>query len=235
MTSIVDRLLTDPPAIHGDEESGQERLTHGLSVPALRFIAETVRPGHRTLETGAGFSTIVFASVGATHTTVMPNAFEVDRIKAYCAANQIDDGNVTFQVQPSERVLPVLDDDPLDLVLIDGSHSFPHTYIDWFYTAHRLNVGGYLLLDDVHIWTGRQLRDFMRADPAWEFVTEYLGRTSLFRKVAATDPDVLWTDQPVVVKRSGLGNRGRAMQAISMLRHGQTDELRKLARGMIGR
>ncbi len=235
MTSIVDRLIADPPAIHGDEESGQARLTHGLSVPALRFLTETVRPGHSTLETGAGFSTIVFANAGSTHTTVMPNAFEVDRIKAYCAANQIDHGNVTFEVKPSERVLPLLDQDPLDLVLIDGSHSFPHTFIDWFYTAHRLNVGGHLLLDDVHIWTGRELRDFMQDDPAWKLENEYLGRTTLFRKIAPTDPDVLWTDQSPVMRRSHLGHRGRARQAISMLRHGQTDELRKLARGMIGR
>ncbi len=235
MTSILDRLIANPPAIHGDEATGQERLTHGLSVPALRFIADTVRPEHRTLETGAGFSTIVFASSGATHTTVMPNAFEVDRIKAYCAEQQIDVSNVTFEVKPSERVLPALAPDPLDLVLIDGSHSFPHTFIDWFYTAHRLNVGGHLLLDDVHIWTGRELRDFMQDDPAWKLDSEFLGRTALFRKIAPTDPDVLWTDQPAVMQRSHLGHRGRALQAISMLRHGQTSELRKLARGMLSR
>lgn len=235
MTGIVDQLLASQPAIHGDEASGQERMTHGLSTPALRFIAETVRDGQRTLETGSGYSTIVFASVGSDHTVVVPNVFEGERIRAYCASCGIDDSRVSFHFEPSERVLPGLDPDPLDLVLIDGSHSFPHTFIDWFYTAHRLNVGGWLLLDDVHLWTGRVLRDFLDEDPAWDRVTEYLGRTSLFRKVTETDPDVLWTDQPVVVKRSGLATRARAQQAISMLRNGQRDELVALARRTLGR
>jgi hypothetical protein len=46
--------------------------------------------------------------------------------------------------------------DPLDLVLVDGSHSFPQVFfIDWFYTAGALKIGGHLLVDDVHVWTGR--------------------------------------------------------------------------------
>lgn len=235
MTDFVDELIARQPAIHGDEEAGQERMTHGLSTPALRFIAATVKEGQRTLETGSGYSTIVFAKAGSEHTVVVPNEFEGGRIRKYCASAGIDDSRVTFHFEPSERVLPLLPPDPLDLVLIDGSHSFPHTFIDWFYTAHRLNVGGYMLIDDVHLWTGRELRDFLIKDPAWKRETEFLGRTVLFRKVAATDPDVLWTDQPVVVKRSGLRSRARIQQAASMLRYGQRDELAGLVRRTLGR
>jgi len=57
----------------------------------------------------------------------------------------------------------------------------------------------------------------------------------LFRKVAATDPDVLWTDQPVVVRRSGLKTRARIQQAASMLRYGQRDQLAGLVRRTLGR
>jgi predicted O-methyltransferase YrrM len=235
VTEIVDQLIADQPAIHGDDALGQERMTHGLSTPALRFLAATVESGHRTLETGSGYSTIVFAAAGSEHTVVVPNEFEGGRIREYCASAGIDDSRVTFHFEPSERVLPSLPADPLDVVLIDGSHSFPHTFIDWFYTAHRLVVGGYLLLDDVHLWTGRELRDFLVKDPAWERETEYLGRTTLFRKVAATDPDVLWTDQPVVLRRSGLKTRARVQQAASMLRYGQRDELAVLVRRALGR
>lgn len=235
MTGIVDQLISAQPAIHGDEEAGQERMTHGLSTPALRFLADTVQSGHRTLETGSGYSTIVFASAGSDHTVVVPNEFEGQRIREYCASAGIDDSGVKFHFEPSERVLPGLPDDPLDVVLIDGSHSFPHTFIDWFYTAHRLNVGGWLLVDDIHLWTGRVLRDFLVEDPAWDRVTEYLGRTALFRKVAETDPDVLWTDQPVVVRRSRLATQARLQQAVSMLRNGQRDELAGLVRRTLGR
>lgn len=235
MTDIVDELIASQPAIHGDEAAGQERMTHGLSTPALRFLAATVEEGQRTLETGSGYSTIVFAAAGSEHTVVVPNEFEGGRIREYCAAAGIDSSRVTFHFEPSERVLPQLPADPLDVVLIDGSHSFPHTFIDWFYTAHRLVVGGWMLIDDVHLWTGRELRDFLVADPAWERETEFLGRTALFRKVAETDSDVLWTDQPVVVRRSGLRTRARVQQATSMLRYGQRDELAGLVRRTLGR
>jgi predicted O-methyltransferase YrrM len=235
VTGIVDQLISTQPAIHGDEEIGQERMTHGLSTPALRFLADTVRSGQRTLETGSGYSTIVFAAAGSDHTVVVPNEFEGQRIREYCATAGIDDSRVSFHFEPSERVLPGLAPDPLDVVLIDGSHSFPHTFIDWFYTAHRLNVGGYLLVDDVHLWTGRVLRDYLIEDPAWNRETEFLGRTVLFRKVAATDADVLWTDQPVVVRRSRLATQARVQQALSMLRNGQRDELAGLVRRALGR
>jgi predicted O-methyltransferase YrrM len=235
VTDVVDELIAQPPAVHGDEAVGEERMTHGLSTPALRFLAATVESGHRTLETGSGYSTIVFASAGSEHTVVVPNEFEGGRIREYCASVGIDDSRVSFHFEPSERVLPRLAPDPLDVVLIDGSHSFPHTFIDWFYTAHRLNVGGWMLIDDIHLWTGRVLRDFLVKDPAWDRETEFLGRTALFRKVTATDPDVLWTDQPVVVRRSGLQTRARVQQAASMLRYGQRDELAGLVRRTLGR
>lgn len=235
MSDIVDQLLTNPPAIHGDEGAGQDRVTYGLGAPALRHIAAAVKPGDVTLETGAGFSTIIFTQVGADHTAVIPNAFEGERIREHCAANQIDTSHLKFHFEPSERVLPRLEPTPLDFVLIDGSHSFPHTFIDWFYTAHRLKVGGTLLIDDVHLWTGRELRDFLKHDPAWVLRDEFLGRTVRFEKIAETDPDVLWTDQPVVVRRSGLKTRARLQQAVSMLRHGQTAELKTMVRQAVGR
>lgn len=235
MPDIVDQLLANPPAVHGDEEAGQHRETHGLGTPALRHIAKTVKPGQRTLETGSGYSTIVFAQVGAQHTAVTPNAFEGERIREYCAANGISTDNLKFEFEPGERILPRLAPDPLDFVLIDGSHSFPHTFIDWFYTAHRLTVGGQMLIDDVHLWTGRELRDYLKKDPAWEMRDEFLGRTALFEKVAVTDPDALWTDQPVVLKRSGIKTRARVQQAVSMVRHGQTSELKTFVRQALGR
>jgi hypothetical protein len=44
-------------------------------------------------------------------------------------------GLVTFEINRSELALPALDPEPLDLVLIDGSHAFPHVFVDWMYTA----------------------------------------------------------------------------------------------------
>ena len=220
----LQQLLDDAPAIHG-EAGGDDLITHGLLVGALEFIDRIVQPGSRTLETGSGYSTILFAMKGAQHTCIVPNQPEIDRILAYCEQQSIDTSNLTFQAKPSERVLPTLDTGPLDLVLIDGSHSFPQVFIDWFYIAEALQVGGHMLVDDVHLWTGRVLRDFLAAEPEWQIVDELGGRTAIVRKVGEVDPDRVWNEQPYVLTKTHLGAPTMARQSVSMVRHGHADEL----------
>ena len=226
--TTLDTLLRDRPAIHGDD--GSDPMTHGLVEAGLRLLEREVRPGSRTLETGSGYSTIVLAAQGAAHTCIVPNQHEVDRIRAYCDQVQIDTSSVTFHVEPSERVLPGLDLGELDVVLIDGSHSFPQVFIDWFYTATALKRVGRLIVDDIHVWTGRVLRDFLAAEPAWRVDDEVSGRTAILTKVGDVDPDQLWSDQRYVVAKSGLGAVGKARMAASMVRHGHVKELAGHAR-----
>lgn len=204
----------------------------GSSEELLRFLEANVGPTSRTLETGAGLSTVVFAARGARHTCVTPGAHEVERIKSYCAANGISTATVTFRNEPSEYVLPHLDQTPLDLVLIDGSHSFPSPFIDWFYTAFRLRVGGHLIIDDVQLWTGRVLERFLDAEPEWELVERQRMRTSVFVKQAAVDELKDWMDQPFVVRRSRpLQASYTAATAVELLRERQLMAfLRKVAR-----
>lgn len=220
----LDQLLTDAPPIHGD-------MTHALIPPALRRIAETVRPGMRTLETGSGHSTIAFALAGAEHICIVPSEDEIAAIRRYCDEHGVDLGRVTFHAQPSEHVLPALDPGPLDFVLIDGSHSFPQVFIDWFFVAEALREGATLMVDDTHVWTGRALRDFLAAEPGWQLETELLGRTAVVKKTAPADLNRVWFDQPYVARRTGFGRPlSKARQALSMLRHGQAGELAELVR-----
>jgi predicted O-methyltransferase YrrM len=215
----VDQLIADAPPLHGD-------ITHGLLAEALSLISGTVGSGDRTLETGSGYSTITFAMTGAEHTCVVPAPAEVAAIRSYCEREGISLERVTFEVEPSERVLPVRDLGPLDFVLIDGSHSFPQVFIDWFYVAGALKPGGTLVVDDIHVWTGRVLRDFLRAEPGWEPVTELRGRTAVFRKTAESDLDRVWDEQPLVRDRTRFGSiSNKARQALSMVRHGQARTL----------
>ena len=230
--TTLQTLLRDRPAIHGDD--GADPMTHGLIEEGLELLDRVVQPGWRTLETGSGFSTILLASKGVEHACVVPNQPEVDRIRAYCEGAGIDTSRVAFHVQPSERVLPGLELGELDLVLIDGSHSFPQVFIDWFYTATALKRGGRLIVDDIHVWTGRVLRDFLAADPGWRIDDELGGRTAVLTKVGDVDPDQLWTEQPYVVAKSGLGVTGKARMAASMLRHGHVRELAGHARSAVG-
>jgi predicted O-methyltransferase YrrM len=220
----ADDVLRDAPGIHGQEDAG-ELLTYALVPEALRLIERVVKAGGRTLETGAGHSTIVFIAAQCEHTCIVPDPVEVDRIRAYCEQAGASTERVSFHVGPSERLLPSLDLPELDVVLIDGSHSFPQVFIDWFYTAGALRKGGVLLIDDVHLWTGRVLRDFLRDEPEWEMVDELGGRTSVFRKMAEVDLDKLWVDQRYVARKSHLGPVSWLRMSASMLRHGHARDL----------
>jgi predicted O-methyltransferase YrrM len=225
----IRQLLEDAPVIHGD-------VTHGLIPEALEHIAATVKPGHRTVETGSGHSTIAFALAGAEHTCIVPSEDEIAAIRSYCEAHAVSLDDVTFHAEPSEEVLPTLDLGPLDLGLVDGSHSFPQVFIDWFYMARALKPGGTLIVDDVHVWTGRVLRDFLLEEPGWEQVTELRGRTSVFRATGGADLGRVWTDQPYVARKTGFGSpANKARQALSMVRHGQAATLGGELRSKISR
>ncbi len=228
----VRELLADPPLVH-EWMSADGLMTHGLLPEALAFIESTVAPGQRTLETGSGLSTIAFALRGAEHTCVVPDAAEPERIHAYCAERAIDASRLTFHIAPSERALPSLDLEPLDVVLIDGSHSFPQVFIDWFYTQTALKVGGTLLVDDVHIWTGKVLRDFLVAEPEWELIERWAGRTVAFRKVREADVAKDWADQPFIWRRTRPATLGRMRMALGLARSGDFNEIARRLQALL--
>lgn len=197
MREEIRQLIRDAPAIHG-------RTTYPLLFRALEHIAATVVRGDRTIETGAGYSTVVLALAGAEHTCIVPEESEVAAIRAYCERRGVSLDRVTFHVAPSEDILPTLDPAPLDLALIDGSHSFPQVFIDWFYLADALRVGATLIVDDTHLWTARVLRDFLAAEPSWRLDATFAGRTAVFTKTGDVDLRRNWSKQSYVARRSGL-------------------------------
>jgi hypothetical protein len=184
---------------------------------ALEWIDRLPRP-LRTLETGCGLSTLVFILRGDDHVCITPDPDEPVQVRRYCNDHGIDDSGVTFHIERSEFLLPTLETRPLDLVLIDGSHSFPQVFIDYFYSAQSLKVGGTMVIDDVHLWTGKVLRDFLRTETEWEMIAEWDGRTIAFRKLAELQPRD-WFEQPFVRDRSSL-TRARIRMASSMLSQG---------------
>ncbi len=163
----VDSVLTDPPQVHPDVGYG----VWSTERSAYEFMAQHCPPGTRTLETGLGVSTVLFAMWGTEHICVVPNPSEVERLRAHADSREIDISTVRFELGPSDAVLPVLDSPPLDLVLIDGSHGFPLPIIDWFYAAGRLRPGGHVILDDLQLTqVSVGLLRFLDRDPRWSQV-----------------------------------------------------------------
>lgn len=228
----LERLLSDPPTLHLTAE--------GLPVPyesseeILRLIDREVGPGARTLETGAGISTVLFALKGARHVCVVPGAEEVERIRRWCDGAGVSTADVTFVVQRSEEALPRLELDSLDFVLIDGGHAFPTPFIDWYYAGRRLIPGGVLAIDDIQLWTGRVLDRFLHEEPGWEREEVLPMRASVFRCTAEQGDLGEWVHQPYVVRRSwSFGGRGlvrKVVKGVHAVRRGDVGRLRSARR-----
>ena len=162
--SLLARILSDRPPLHrGDPElqSGASLAPDETILPlsfleqvqrgeptclsprseVLMHLFDLLSPNARTLETGAGLSTLVFALRGTTHTCITSNESEVDAIRSYAESRSIDLRRTRFLVDSSDRCLPRERLPPLDLVLIDGKHAFPWPTIDWFYSSEALKPG----------------------------------------------------------------------------------------------
>ena len=191
--NVIDELIAERPAFHGQVEQTSLHVQDDV----IRWLYGAIPAGSRTLETGCGASTVAFLARGATHTVISPSATEHGRIRDWCHAHAIATDRATFVAATSEGVLPTMDQTPLDFVLIDGSHSFPIPFLDWYYANRRLVRGGLVVIDDTNIHACGVLREFLRAEKGrWEMEADFW-RTSVFRKLyEGGDVGEAWTLQP---------------------------------------
>ena len=194
----LDSLLRTPPKLHGPKRA----LTDGwrLDDAGLRFLDAHTRPGMRTIETGAGVSTIVFALKRTRHTSIVPDRQVVRRICAYCTAADVPLDTVTFVVDRSEYALPRLRATDYAFALIDGRHGFPAPFMDWFYLSDRLRTGGIVLLDDTWIWTCHVLARFLEAAPGWDKCSDLPNSVAFVKRRDIHHAE--WVDQPFVYDQS---------------------------------
>jgi predicted O-methyltransferase YrrM len=232
-------LLQNPPRVQRD---GQGQLVEmSLTEEALTFISQRIDASSCTLETGCGVSTVVFALAGSRHICITPAEQEIQRIKEYCLAEKIPADQITFYADSSEKVLPAVTCDPLDLVLIDGRHGFPAPFIDFYYTAARLKIDGLLVIDDTWLWTGDVLKQVLSAEPEWQVEADFPPRTVIFRKLAEGTQTKEWTQQEFIVNHSSFKMHEAApsslVTAARYLKRGEYSELgRKIAKklGKVG-
>jgi len=199
---------------------------YGIGPDVLSFIADTVREGSRTLETGAGCSTLVFAIRGSEHIAVTPSQSEITLITQYASQRAITLGKVHFVHESSDHYLPRCEAEGFDLVLLDGKHAFPWPIVDWFFTADRLRQGGVMVIDDAQMRSVAILAEFMRVDPGWQLIRDFSGKTLAFRKIRDSVHDVAWHMQPFTVAEpagtaAGLSLLRRLARRLKRLAQGQ--------------
>jgi hypothetical protein len=195
--AAIDRVLADPPQVHVGAGTDFGDLW-ATDRDCYELLAGCCAPGTRTLETGLGASTVLFALWGTAHTCVVPDAAEVERCVDYCAARDIPTAGIRFEVGASEDVLPRLERAELDVVLIDGGHGFPTPIIDWFYAGGRLRSGGILVLDDIQLpHVAVPLVRFLDRDRRWTPLRRTLKWTA-YRREGAGPLQEDWGSQPFV-------------------------------------
>ena len=219
MTLQIEDILSDPPLIHREGT-----CVWGLNEDVMFYINNTLKPNAKTLETGAGISTILFALRSSEHTCIVPSAKEVALIRAYCLRKKISLDNVHFITNYSQNILPTLVKEDLDFVLIDGGHGYPIPAIDWFYTAPMLKSGGVVIIDDVQLWTGLELKRFLAKEDAWKLVRNFT-RSTAYKKVAQECARE-WVHQPYIVRKSRLPRMLNLLQsALRLLLSGDFSKL----------
>ena len=230
----VTELLADPPKLHAFKQTpgtpeglfkeGELINRWKLSDEELLFIEKNISKSSKTIETGAGCSTIIFALKEANHTCIVPDRALTERIIAFCKKNGISTSGLNFIIQPSERALPEIKERGFDLALIDGRHGFPQPFLDWYYTAELLKIGGFVVIDDLHVWACETLLNFLIEEKKdWALVHESLGGCA-FKKLGDGTQFSDFDAQPYVARRSRqFSFQAKIRYLLDLLKRGNTD------------
>lgn len=198
---IFKKLISEKPMFHGRANAGTEQ--YAITSDILNWINNNLQSDSVTLETGCGYSTIVFMLHSKKHYAISPFYQEHAEIEKWCRNNNLSTGNTKFIVSSSQEALPSIQlNDGLDMVLIDGDHAFPASFIDWYYTADRIKKSGILIVDDTQLTTGKILKEFLLEEKTRWTCIEETKKTSIFKKITS-DPvakGIYWIEQPYVKK-----------------------------------
>jgi hypothetical protein len=178
-----------------------------LGAEVILAISETLRQrglvGRLSAETGCGKSTLLLSHLSARHYCFAVGAGD-DSLERVRQSPLLRQEKVEFVVGPSQLTLPKYQlRESLALALIDGAHGYPFPELDYYHLYPRVESGGILILDDIHIPTITHLYNVLREDPMWDHLLE-VGTTAFFVRTDAPlfDPTADgWWLQPYNLRR----------------------------------
>lgn len=179
-TMVLARLEQDKPLFHYVEEGGGEcAALAGISLPpgdcswavgskVLQWIAAHLSGGMVTIETGAGYTTVLFAALAEHHYCCTDSPREEEKIRAYLEHIGVSNDKLTFLIGSTEETLPGLRIESLiDFAYIDGCHGYPFPALDWHYIDKHLRVGGIIGMDNVELRPVREHCEFLEENGAY--------------------------------------------------------------------
>ena len=191
----IEDVIANRPKIHHDTG------TYGIGPAVITELQRRLKPGMKTMETGSGISTFVFALSGAYHTVITPDASEFVRMREFCGQLGIPLDRLTMVPESSHTALPKQPTDAFDVIFVDGCHGIPMVQVDYLFSALALKVGGTLMLDDVYLSPVTDLIDFLKQEPSWRFDGNF-GKTGFFTKMKSGEEIREWDSQPYVSSKT---------------------------------
>ncbi len=189
-TTIFSELEKLPQAWH---DSGP------LDDSVLKAIAsqcEQYGPIKRSVETGAGKSTLFFSHLSENHTV-----FAIDIGQSLTMVRGSDLLNkevVEFVEGPTQLTVPSYAfKEKLDIVLIDGPHGYPFPDLEYYYFYPHIAENGLLIIDDINIPSIKRMAEIIKADEMFDCV-EVSSKTMILKRTSAPTFDPLadgWWDQ----------------------------------------
>ena len=182
-TLVLGRLAQDRPLFHYMSESGVEKASlAGLTVPqgdtswavgprVLQWIADHLSSEMVTIETGAGYTTVLFAALAKHHYCCTPSQREAGKIRAYLDGIGVPSDKLTFLIGSTDETLPQLGIETLiDFAYIDGCHGYPFPALDWHYIDRHLRIGGIIGMDNAELRPVREHCEFLEENGTYQRV-----------------------------------------------------------------
>lgn len=165
------------------DTSAMERMGHMINREKAEFIAKAVGPESVTVETGGGFSTVVFSACAKTHYCVNPDITANRLIVEYLNRYGFAGDNIVFVPESSDRGLASIPRGvKVDVAFIDGNHSFPYPIIDWHFIDQMLVAGSLLIIDDSQINAVKVLLEILDMEGDYQ-LTERLVNAYVYKKL----------------------------------------------------
>jgi hypothetical protein len=161
-----------------------------LSIAVVDQLFRCAEGAKNTAETGCGKSTLALSHASERHLVFTcdaapdedPETYSLNKVKN---SDLLNKAACDFVVGSTQQTLPVFHfDREFDLVLLDGPHGYPFPDLEYFFFYPHIRVGGWLVVDDVHIPSVANMLDVLRNDAMFS-LDRVIRTTAFFRRTTA--------------------------------------------------